>query len=189
MTGQKLFPIESPFTIASGIVCSSPSVLARIAREVEEIGFLTTKTLSFDPRPGYREPIIHEYHPGCFINAVGLTNPGATNFVKAIKPLLPLYRNKPLLISIMGTSPEEFLECALVLNDIAYAFELNLSCPHVKGGGLAVGSDPVMVEKIVRLLVQRLGKPIIPKLSPNVPKLLSGVPLLLYRFSPNPTLP
>ncbi len=167
----ELFSAERPFTIASGVICASPPVLARVALDVDEIGFLTTKTLSLNPRPGYTEPIIHEYHPGCFINAVGLANPGAGNFVETIKPLLPLYNNKSLMVSIMGSDPEEFLNCALVLDDIADAFELNLSCPHVKSGGLAVGADLEMVEKIVRLLVQRLQKPIVPKLSPNVPSI------------------
>lgn len=164
----ELFAVSRPFTIPSGVVTTAAPVLARIAREIKEIGFLTTKTLSLDPRPGYREPIIHEYHPGCFINAVGLANPGASQFADAMKPLLPLHDGKPLLVSIMGSDPEEFLECAAILNDVADAFELNLSCPHVKAAGQSVGSDPKMVEKIVRLLVTRFNKPIIPKLSPNI---------------------
>jgi len=167
-TARELFSVQYPFTIPSGVVSTTPSVLVRIAREVKEIGFLTTKTLSLNPRPGYREPILHEYHPGCFINAVGLANPGAASFAEAIKPLLPLHGGKPLLVSIMGSIPEEFLECALILNDVADAFELNLSCPHVKAAGQSVGTDPVMVDKIIRLLCDRLKKPIIPKLSPNV---------------------
>ncbi len=164
----KLFSVQHPFTIPSGVVSTSPSVLARIAREVEEIGFLTTKTLSLSPRPGYREPVVHEYHPGCFINAVGLANPGAANFAEAMRSLLPLHARKPLLVSIMGSDPDEFLECAVILNDVADAFELNLSCPHVKTAGLSVGTDPVMVGKIVGLLCDRLQKPIVPKLSPNI---------------------
>ncbi|MFH1115954.1 MAG: hypothetical protein V1792_18740, partial [Pseudomonadota bacterium] len=62
--------IRSPFTIPSGIVTTVPTVIARIARDVPEIGFLTTKTIGLEPREGYREPILHEYYPGCFVNAV-----------------------------------------------------------------------------------------------------------------------
>ena len=164
----KLFPAQYPFTIPSGVVSTSPSVLARMAREVDEIGFLTTKTLSLTPRPGYKEPVLHEYHPGCFINAVGLANPGAAAFAEAMRLLLPLHARKPLLVSIMGSDPDEFLECAYILNDVADAFELNLSCPHVKSAGLSVGTDPVMVGNIVGLLCDRLRKPMVPKLSPNV---------------------
>ncbi len=167
-TSQGLFKTLTRFTIPSGVLTTGPTVISRIAREIPEIGFLTTKTLSIVPRDGYREPIIHEYYPGCFVNAVGLANPGAANFADAMKPLLPLYGRKPLLVSIMGSDPDEFLECALILDEIADAFELNLSCPHVKSAGQSVGSDPVMVESVVRKLCQCLNKPIIPKLSPNL---------------------
>ncbi|MEW6532684.1 MAG: nitronate monooxygenase [Thermodesulfobacteriota bacterium] len=160
--------ITSPFTIPSGIVTTTPAVLARIARDVPDIGFLTTKTLSLEPRAGYREPILHEYFPGCFVNAVGLANPGAQAFLDAMGPLLPLQNRKSLVISIMGMSPEEFLECARILEPIADAFELNLSCPHVKGAGQAIGSDPEAVQVIIRLLKAVVAKPIIAKLSPNL---------------------
>lgn len=145
-----------------------PAVVARIARDVPAIGFLTTKTLSLNPREGYREPIVHEFYPGCFINAVGLANPGARNFLAAMRPLLPLFDNKPLVVSIMGSDPEEFLACALILDPIADAFELNLSCPHVKGAGQSIGSDPEAVRSVMRLLKTRIKKPIVPKLSPNL---------------------
>jgi dihydroorotate dehydrogenase (NAD+) catalytic subunit len=167
-TGIAGLEIPSPFTIPSGVVTTVPSVIARIARDVPEIGFLTTKTLSVEPREGYREPVIHEYYPGCFVNAVGLANPGAANFLEAMAPLLPLHDNKPLVVSIMGKDPEEFLHCAQILEPIADAFELNLSCPHVKGAGQSVGSDPAIVAAIVRLLSKTMGKPIIAKLSPNL---------------------
>ena len=163
-----LFTTLPKFTIPSGVLTTAPTVISRIAREIPEIGFLTTKTLSINPRDGYREPIIHEYYPGCFVNAVGLANPGAAIFAEAMKPLLPLYGRKPLVVSIMGSDPDEFLECALILDEIADAFELNLSCPHVKSAGQSVGSDPIMVERVVKKLCQRLKKPIIPKLSPNL---------------------
>jgi dihydroorotate dehydrogenase (NAD+) catalytic subunit len=167
-TGLASLEIRSPFTIPSGIVTTVPSVLARIAREVPEIGFLTTKTLSLMPREGYREPVLYEYYPGCFVNAVGLANPGAHEFVRVMRPLLPLHDKKPLVVSIMGGNAEEFLECAQVLDPIADAFELNLSCPHVKGAGQCVGTDPDGVRRIVQLLKRHTKKPVIPKLSPNL---------------------
>jgi dihydroorotate dehydrogenase electron transfer subunit/dihydroorotate dehydrogenase (NAD+) catalytic subunit len=167
-SGLESLGIRTPFTIPSGIVTTVPSVIARVARDVPGIGFLTTKTLSLAPRAGYREPIIHEYYPGCFVNAVGLANPGAERFLETMRPLLPLHDRKPLLVSIMGSDPEEFLACAVVLEPIADAFELNLSCPHVKGAGQSVGSDPEAVRRVIRLLKDRIRQPIIPKLSPNL---------------------
>ena len=121
-----------------------------------------------EARAGYREPVIHEYYPGCFVNAVGLANPGARKFLEAMLPLLPLHDNKPLIVSIMGGDGAEFLECALILDPIADAFELNLSCPHVKEAGQSIGSDPDTVRAIIRLLKKHIQKPIVPKLSPNL---------------------
>ena len=86
-TGLAGLGVKSPFTIPSGIVTTVPSVIARIARDIPAIGFLTTKTLSVEARAGYREPVIHEYYPGCFVNAVGLANPGARKFLEAMLPL------------------------------------------------------------------------------------------------------
>ncbi len=165
-------PILSPFTIPSGIITTRPSIISRIARDIDQIGFLTTKTISVTPREGYREPIIHEYWPGCFVNAVGLANPGAKAFIEEMAPLKPLHNGKPLFVSIMGISPEEFLECAEILDQIADAFELNLSCPHVKGAGQSIGSDVAAVERIITGLRRMTSKPIIPKLSPNLGNLV-----------------
>lgn len=170
LSGSRLarLGIEALFTIPSGIVTTVPSVIARIARDVPQIGFLTTKTISIEPRTGYREPILHEYYPGCFVNAVGLANPGAHAFVASMKRFLPLHDGKPLLVSIMGKDTEEFVSCARVLDEVADAFELNLSCPHVKGAGQAVGSDPESVKSIISALRELTDKPIVPKLSPNL---------------------
>jgi dihydroorotate dehydrogenase subfamily 1 len=177
LSGLQAFPhsrlarlgIGSPFTIPSGIVTTVPAVLARVAREVPQIGFLTTKTISVAPRPGYREPILHEYYPGCFVNAVGLANPGAKAFLEEMTRWLPLSEGKPLVVSIMGQDPEEFLACARMLSPIADAIELNLSCPHVKGAGQTIGSDPHAVRKVLELVTGHQDKPVIAKLSPNLP--------------------
>lgn len=160
--------IRAPFTIPSGIVTTVPSVIARLAEDIHELGFLTTKSISLEPRLGNREPVLHEYHPGCFANAVGLANPGAASFIRSMTPLLPLSQNKPLVISIMGSSHEEFLECAKVLEPLADAFELNLSCPHVKDAGQSIGSDPEFVKILLNMLREKINRPLIPKLSPNL---------------------
>ena len=68
----------------------------------------------------------------------------------------------------MGLNAQDFLDCARILEPIVDAFELNLSCPHVKDAGQCVGSDPDSVNSIIRLLKKHLDKPIVPKLSPNL---------------------
>ena len=77
-----------PFTIPSGIITTEPSCLERIAREIPELGVLTTKSIGSEPRVGNREPILAQYIPQGFVNAVGLTNPGLRNLQKNFLQLL-----------------------------------------------------------------------------------------------------
>jgi len=99
--------ISGIFTIPSGIVATETSVLEKIAREIPEIGILTTKSIGLEPREGNKEPIIAEYAPFSFINAVGLANPGVEKFAKKISGI-KIPENKFLLISIFGNSVNEF---------------------------------------------------------------------------------
>ena len=160
--------ISGNFTIPSGIVTTNPKILLKIAKEIPQIGVLTTKSIGPEEKKGNREPIIHKYAPGCFVNAVGLTNPGAKEFAKQlseIKSSIP--KDKFLLISIFGSNAEEFVNVAKTLQDYADGFELNLSCPHAKGYGMAIGQDPQMVKEIVHAVKMAVQVPVIPKLTPN----------------------
>ena len=69
--------ISGPFTIPSGIVATAVPIIEYLFERVPQIGVMTTKSIGPEPRPGYREPVFSQYAPGCFVNAVGLTNPGA----------------------------------------------------------------------------------------------------------------
>ena len=93
--------ISGPFTIPSGIVATETSTLEKIANEISEIGILTTKSIGLKPREGNREPIIAQYSPFSFINAVGLTNPGVEEFRKRISKI-QIPHDKFLLTSIFG---------------------------------------------------------------------------------------
>lgn len=158
--------ISGLFTIPSGIVATEISVLAKIAKEIPEIGILTTKSVGLKPREGNKEPIVAKYAPFSFINAVGLANPGAAAFSEKLsKTEIP--KNKFLLISIFGDSEKEFKEVAERLYDFADGFELNLSCPHSDKYGQAVGQDVELTEKIIKS-VSSLGKPTFIKISPNL---------------------
>ena len=68
--------LSGPFTIPSGIVTTTPSIIQRVIDTMPEVGVITTKSIGLSPRAGYREPVYSQYAPGCFVNAVGLTNPG-----------------------------------------------------------------------------------------------------------------
>lgn len=163
----KLFgkEISGPFTIPSGIIATKTSVLKKIA-EIPEIGILTTKSIGLEPRKGNREPILTQYAPFSFINAVGLTNPGVKEFAKKLSKI-SIPENKLLLVSIFGSNEQEFREIAETLYDWADGFEINISCPHSERYGQVVGQDEQLVESITNSIVS-LKKPVFVKISPNL---------------------
>ena len=162
--------LSGPFTIPSGIVTTAPSIIQRIMRDVPAVGVITTKSIGITPRAGYREPIYSQYAPGCFVNAVGLTNPGAEASLIALRQL-QVPDDKFLLVSIFGGSLEEYVEVAKIMAPVADGLELNLSCPHAKGYGMAMGQDPQLVREITAAVKAAVSIPVIPKLTPNTPNI------------------
>ncbi len=161
--GKKL---SGPFTIPSGIVTTATPIIQYVFDHMPEIGVVTTKSIGLEPRPGYREPILSQYAPGCFVNAVGLTNPGAHQSSELMAKL-SIPADRFLLTSIFGGNVEEFVEVAKIMAPLSDGLELNLSCPHAKGYGMAMGQDPDMVRQIVSAVKAAVDIPVIPKLTPN----------------------
>jgi len=155
-----------PFTIPSGIVTTEVSCLERIANEIPEIGILTTKSIGPEPKAGNREPILAQYIPGGFVNAVGLTNPGCEEFAEKLSKI-KIPEDKFLLCSIFGKNADEFVHVAKTLENHVDGFELNLSCPHAKGYGMQLGQDAEKVSEIVKAVTKNSKKPIFAKLTPN----------------------
>jgi len=160
--------LSGPFTIPSGIVTTAPSIIQYFLDEVPQVGVITTKSIGLSPRAGNREPIYSQYAPGCFVNAVGLTNPGAAAALAGLEEL-EVPDDRFLLTSIFGGSVEEFVEVARILAPVSDGLELNLSCPHAKGYGMAMGQDPALVAEIVAAVRAAVDIPVIPKLTPNTP--------------------
>ncbi len=158
--------ISGIFTIPSGIITTEVSILEKIANEIPEIGILTTKSIGPEPREGNREPIIAQYPPFSFINAVGLTNPGVDDFADRISRI-KIPDDKFLLTSIFGSNEKEFRKVAEKLVSYIDGFELNISCPHSEKYGQAVGQDKELIERVVKS-VASLGKPVLVKVSPNL---------------------
>src|SRR5512138_1974652 len=166
--GRKM--VSGRFVIPSGIRCTHASTIQRCFREIPSIGVITTKSISAQPRKGYREPIYARYAPGCYINAVGLANPGAQAFLEEMLPV-EIPDDKFLLVSIFGSDVESFLEAARVLLPVADGFELNMSCPHAKGYGTEVGQDTELLRSITEAVVRATGVPVFVKLSSTLPGL------------------
>jgi len=160
--------LSGPFTVPSGIVTCAAPIIQRFFDQIPEVGVLTTKSICMEPRAGYREPILSQYAPGCFVNAVGLTNPGAVRSAE-LMATLDIPDDRFLLISIFGGSVEEYVEVAKILAPHGDGLELNLSCPHAKGYGMAMGQDPALVREITAAVKAAVDVPVIPKLTPNVP--------------------
>ncbi len=74
--------VRGRFVIPSGIRCTHASTIRKCFDEVPSVGVITTKSIGAQPRRGYREPIYARYAPGCYINAVGLANPGAKAYLE-----------------------------------------------------------------------------------------------------------
>ena len=160
--------LSGPLTIPSGIVTTAVPIMQYVFDNIPEVGVLTTKSIGLEPRAGYREPVLSQYAPGCFVNAVGLTNPGAHESARLMAEL-EVPRDRFLLTSIFGGSVAEFVAVAEILAPVSDGLELNLSCPHAKGYGMAMGQDPDMVREIVAAVKAAVDIPVIPKLTPNTP--------------------
>jgi dihydroorotate dehydrogenase (NAD+) catalytic subunit len=135
--------------------------------DLNRLGAIVVKGISLLPRAGNPPPRIVETACG-MLNAIGLENPGVEKFVTEKLPQLRRYAC-PVVVNILGESLEEYCALAERLHgeDIA-AIEVNISCPNVKKGGVAFGTDAGMVRTLTRCVTEKCRKPVIIKLSPNV---------------------
>jgi len=150
--------IERPTMLASGILGISLDVFNRIYKA--GAGAVVTKSLSKEPWEGYPNPTIFSVKGGGWLNAIGLSNPGAPYFAKMI------LENKtvPIIVSLVGSVPDDFTFMIKQFENCqVLAFELNLSCPHVEKVGLEVGDDPELVKKIIKKIKSVTKIPIIAK--------------------------
>lgn len=133
------------------------------------LGGISTKGATLAPRYGNPSPRIAECTAG-LLNAVGLQNPGAQAVVEEELPRLREHYNGAIIANISGFSVEEYIKTAIIFNQCAHTdmLEINISCPNVKDGGMAFGTSAEAAAKVTRAVRQRVKKPILVKLSPNV---------------------
>jgi dihydroorotate dehydrogenase (NAD+) catalytic subunit len=150
--------LERPTILASGILGISLDVFERIYRA--GAGAVVTKSLSKEPWEGYPNPTISSVKGGGWINAVGLSNPGAQYFAKMIAQ----NKDVPIIVSLVGSVEKDFEFMVKQFENVnVLAHELNLSCPHVAKVGLEVGDDPDLVKKIVKKVKSKTSVPVIAK--------------------------
>lgn len=136
---------------------------------LERLGGFVVKGLSREPMAGNPPPRMFETAAG-MLNAIGLQNIGARAFVTDKLPLLRKHKNIQVVANVFGFTTNDYTETIRILNEgegIA-AYELNVSCPNTKHGGISFGADPVLLEEVVYVAKKEARRPLIVKLSPNV---------------------
>ena len=135
--------------------------------DLAEVGGISTKGMTIEPRLGNPVPRIAE-GASVILNAVGLQNPGVEHFIKCD---LPFLRDKGVVIiaNVAGKTLEDYGVICAKLDGLVDMVELNISCPNVKAGGMALGIRPESIKEVTAVSKNSLKKtPLIVKLSPNV---------------------
>jgi len=136
--------------------------------DLNRLGGLVVKGLSREPIEGNPPPRVYETEGG-MINSIGLQNIGVHAFVKEKLPALARL-GTAVFANVFGYQTEDYVEVARVLNDHdgLAGYELNVSCPNTKHGGIYFSSDPVLLAEVVAAVKRVARRPVIVKLSPNV---------------------
>ena len=137
--------------------------------DLDILGSIAIKGTTLKPRYGNELPRIAEC-PSGMLNSVGLQNPGLRNVIEHELPELSEFFHKPVIANISGFSIAEYIELAEEMDQVKNVgiLELNVSCPNVRGGGLAFGTDADNVYTLCCGVKKAVKKPVYVKLSPNV---------------------
>ena len=136
---------------------------------LDKLGGFVVKGLSREPMAGNPPPRLYETAAG-MLNAIGLQNIGAQAFLQEKMPILRKLKDIVVIANVFGYSVSDYVEVIKMLNEgsgIA-AYELNVSCPNTKEGGIAFGQDTAMLSEVVASCKASAARPLIVKLSPNV---------------------
>jgi len=136
---------------------------------LDKLGAIVVKGLSRESMPGNPPPRLFETAAG-MLNAIGLQNIGARAFIEEKLPQLRKKKAAVIIANVFGYTREDYEAVIRILNesDGIAAYELNVSCPNVKRGGISIGSDPVLLQEVVAAAKNAANRPLIVKLSPNV---------------------
>ncbi len=161
--------LKNPVLLASGTVGYGNEISQ--FTDLSKIGAIITKSVSLKPRKGNPPQRIVETASG-MLNAIGLANVGLEVFIKEKIPFLKEIQST-IICNIAASTVEEYIECTKVLDkeEEIKGFEINVSCPNVKEGGLEFGNNLTAVGKITEKVRAVTSKPIIIKLSPNVARI------------------
>jgi dihydroorotate dehydrogenase (NAD+) catalytic subunit len=162
-------PLRTPVLAASGTF--GYGIEFSNLLDLESIGGLVVKGLSREPMEGNPPPRLWETRGG-MLNSVGLQNMGVQAFLRDRWPALRRI-DVPVFANIFGYTVEDYVEVARALEDAEglAGYELNVSCPNTKHGGIYFSSDPVVLSEVVSEVRARSHRALMVKLSPNVAKI------------------
>jgi len=157
--------LKNPVTVASGTFGFGREYSEWM--DLNKLGAISVKGLTLEPRQGNDAPRVAETPMG-MLNSVGLQNPGVESFIKEDLPWLRQFDTK-IIANINGNNLEDYTQIAERISETDVdSLELNISCPNVKAGGMAFGTDPAMVYEVTQAVRKKTSKHLIVKLSPNV---------------------
>lgn len=158
--------LKNPIVTASGTFGSGREYAQFV--DLNRLGAITVKGVSHEPWAGNPPPRIAETYGG-ILNAVGLQNPGAREFIAKDLPFLKKFSAK-IIVNLCGRTIDDYIAVTRDFEDTGVDFfELNISCPNVKAGGMAMGTSAKMAEEVTLAVKKHAAKtPVIVKLSPNV---------------------
>jgi dihydroorotate dehydrogenase (NAD+) catalytic subunit len=160
-------PLKTPVLAASGTYAYG--VELRDLVDLSALGGIVVKGLSREPMDGNAPPRMWETDAG-MINSIGLQNIGVRAFVAE---KLPQLRDLVIFANVFGYAVEDYVEVVRVLEDAEgiAAYELNVSCPNTKQGGIFFSSDPALLAEVVGAVRKIARRPMMVKLSPNVARI------------------
>lgn len=159
---------QNPIVLASGTAAYGRELDDIV--DLESLGGLVTKAVSLAPRAGAKAPRVSDF-PGGMINAIGLANPGVDVVRDAELPWLASHlRRARVLVNVVGNAVEDFADVISRLDaaEGVSGYELNVSCPNVKAGGMEFGADRPMLRALIERARAATRKPIVIKLSPTL---------------------
>ncbi|MBR6359679.1 MAG: dihydroorotate dehydrogenase [Lachnospiraceae bacterium] len=156
---------KNPVTVASGTFGSGMEYSEFV--DLNRLGAVTTKGVAVTPWEGNPTPRVAEVYGG-MLNAIGLQNPGLDVFVSRDIPFLKKFDTK-IIVNVCGHSVDEYVSAVERLAaEPVDMLEINISCPNVKAGGIAFGTDPKLAAEVTKKIKAVAKQPVIMKLSPNV---------------------
>ena len=159
-------PLRNPVLGASGTFAYG--VEFRSVIDLTAVGGFVVKGISREPMEGNKPPRIWETEAG-MINSIGLQNIGVEAFVRDKVPVLRTIPT-PFFVNVFGYAIEDYVQVvrSLETHEGPAGYELNVSCPNTKHGGIFFSSDPCLLGEVVRAVKEVARRPVIVKLSPNV---------------------